>query len=148
MTYNFWHEDSDLYRALRPEWPILVDNDLSSSQPQHNFLPSVPEDPPPVVTQHHQPPPIEGHPHPVHDNPHTSSRSFVCKWNDGHGPCDTTTASVEELVNHVSSSHLPPPGPITLKCKWQGCRLRKLICRNTILRHIRQIDLGINPRRQ
>ncbi|KAG1840686.1 hypothetical protein C8R48DRAFT_781703 [Suillus tomentosus] len=212
MSYDYWRKDSQLYKASLAERPGFVVNDLPSSQPHQNYLPSVSGDIPPVATQHcrhhpmyggdstsndqrdihvatgqpshntsfnhsHTPSfddrfvnnqelfvnnldssgnvsesrPIEGHPHPVHDSPlesHTSSCSFVCKWDDGHGPCDTTTVSVEELVNHVSSSHLPPPGPTPLKCKWQGCRLRKLICRNTILRHIRQIELGISPRRQ
>ncbi|KAG2059264.1 hypothetical protein BDR06DRAFT_967825 [Suillus hirtellus] len=165
MSYDYWRKDSQLYKALLAERSGFVVNDLPSSQPHQNYLPSVPGDPPPVFVNNQEllinnldssgnvseSRLIKGHPHPVHDSPsesHTSSRLFVCKWNDGHGPCDTTAASVEELVNHVSSSHLPPPGPTPLKCKWQGCRLRKLICRDTILRHVRQIELGISPRRQ
>ncbi|KAG1874941.1 hypothetical protein F4604DRAFT_1763104 [Suillus subluteus] len=100
-----------------------------------------------------EPYPIESHPHPVHDNQsesHASDRLFVCRWNDGrwHGPCDKT-ANEGEIVSHVSLSHLPQlAGRTPMKCKWEGCKLQKSICRDTIIRHIRQIHLGIKPRRQ
>lgn len=91
---------------------------------------------------------IEPHPHPVHDNQSESHASCgLCKWNDGHGPCDVT-ASEEEIVDHLSSSHLPPAGRELMKCKWEGCKLGGFIRRDTILRHIRQIHLRIRPRRQ
>ncbi|KAG2346527.1 hypothetical protein BDR05DRAFT_790113 [Suillus weaverae] len=94
--------------------------------------------------------PVEGHSHSVHDNQsesHASDSLLVCKWDDGRGPCNRKTSSEGEIVNHLSSSHLPPAGRTLMKCRWEGCKRTKLICRDTILRHIRQIDLGIRPRR-
>lgn len=94
--------------------------------------------------------PVEGHPHSVHDNQSESPSDslLVCKWNDGRGPCNHKTSSEGEIVNHVSLFHLPPAGRTLMKCQWEGCKLTKPICRDTILRHIRQIHLGIRPRRQ
>ncbi|KAG2059267.1 hypothetical protein BDR06DRAFT_719693 [Suillus hirtellus] len=197
--YNFWFEDSDLYRALPPEWPRLVDNDLSSSQPQQDYLPSAPEYPPPVVTQHHQyhindgdstsndqhphiatqqpshnasfnhlhspssndplvnnpessgniceSSPSGGQPDPVHDNPPTSLTSsslYVCKWNDGRGPCNKAL-NKQEMKKHIPS-HLPR-GNSHVICRWEGCTYQQPMRRDTIIRHIRQIDLKIDPRR-
>ncbi|KAG1780084.1 hypothetical protein EV702DRAFT_58885 [Suillus placidus] len=95
--------------------------------------------------------PVESHPHSVHDNQsesHPPDSLVVCKWNDGHGPCNHKTSSEGEIVDHLSLSHLPlVAGRTLIKCQWDGCKRTKLIRRDTILRHIRQIDLGIRPRR-
>jgi len=94
---------------------------------------------------------IEGLPHAVHDDQselHASNCSVTCKWNDGHGSCDKK-ANEGDIVHHVSSSHLlPGPSRTAMRCRWEGCKLQKPIRRDTIIRHIRQIHLGIRPRRQ
>ncbi|KAG1745740.1 hypothetical protein EDB19DRAFT_1692465 [Suillus lakei] len=93
--------------------------------------------------------PIEVHHHPAHVNQsesHAPNRSVICKWNGGHGPCDKTILEAE-IGSHVSSCHLPPPKSPPAKCRWGGCNNPKPMRRDTILRHIRQIHLGINPRR-
>lgn len=138
----------------------LLENDqrdthIVTGQPSHSasfdhFHPPFSDDP--SANDVSEPYPTKSHPHPVHANQSeapTPGCLLVCKWNDGHGPCDKT-ASNAEIVNHLSSSHLPQPGRVRIKCKcqWEGCNLPDLICRDTILRHIRQIHLGINCRRQ
>lgn len=95
--------------------------------------------------------PNEGHPHSIYDNqtesPHASNRLLVCKWRDSRGPCDKRL-NEEEVVDHMTSLHLPPPGRTLMKCQRDKCKLKDHICRDTILRHIRQIHLKIRPRRQ
>ncbi|KAG2035440.1 hypothetical protein BDR03DRAFT_962639 [Suillus americanus] len=83
---------------------------------------------------------------PSSSQPQSHASDCVCKWDDGHGPCDVTV-NKEEIADHLSSSHLPPSGRARMKCLWEGCELEH-ICRDTIIRHIRQIHLGIKPRRQ
>ncbi|KAG2356701.1 hypothetical protein BDR07DRAFT_1491556 [Suillus spraguei] len=125
---------------------------IATGQPSHSasfdyFNPPFSDDP--SANDVSEPYSIKSHPHQVHANQsesHASGCSSVCKWNDGHGPCNET-ASKAEIVNHLSS-HLPPPGRARMKCQWEECNLPDLICRDTILRHIRQIHLGINRRRQ
>lgn len=91
------------------------------------------------------------HPHSVYDNqsesPHASDRLLVCKWRGSRGPCGEHL-NEEEVADHMSSSHLPPPGRTPMKCQWDECKLKRDICRDTIIRHIRQIHFKIRPRRQ
>jgi hypothetical protein len=95
--------------------------------------------------------PNEYHPHSVYDNrskSHAStSRLLVCKWPVEHDLCDTTV-NEGDIADHMSSFHLPPPGRTPMKCEWDGCKLKKHICRDTIIRHIRQIHFKIRPRRR
>lgn len=95
--------------------------------------------------------PNEDHPHSIHGNqpefPHTSDRSLVCEWRGSRGPCGQHL-NEEEVADHMASSHLPPPGRTPMKCQWDKCKLKGYICRDTIIRHIRQIHLQIKPRRQ
>lgn len=95
--------------------------------------------------------PNEDHPHSVYDNqsesPHASDRLLVCKWHDSRGPCGKHV-NEEEVADHMSSSHLPQPGRTPMKCRWDGCKLKRDICRDTIIRHVRQIHFKIRPRRQ
>ncbi|KAG2064517.1 hypothetical protein BDR04DRAFT_1109989 [Suillus decipiens] len=149
MVYDYW-KDSELKNALHEQQPEFIDNGPSSSQ--HLLMHGG------DLTSNDQVPasepyPIKKHPHPVHANQsesHAPGCSLVCKWNDGDGPCGQT-ASQAEMINHLSSSHLPRPGrarTIKCQCQWEGCNRTDHFCRDTILRHIRQIHLGINRRRQ
>lgn len=90
-----------------------------------------------------------GHPHHIYDNqtesPHASNRLLVCKWRDSCGPCGKHL-NEEEVTDHMTSFHLPPPGRTLMKCQWDKCKDHTR--RDTILRHIRQIHLKIRPRCQ
>ncbi|KIK34787.1 hypothetical protein CY34DRAFT_617054 [Suillus luteus UH-Slu-Lm8-n1] len=94
--------------------------------------------------------PNEGHPHSIYDNqtesPHASNRLLVCMWRDSCGPCGKHL-NEEEVTDHMTSFHLPPPGRTLMKCQWDKCKLKDTR-RDTILRHIRQIHLKIRPRCQ
>ncbi|KAG1841427.1 hypothetical protein DFJ58DRAFT_808390 [Suillus subalutaceus] len=146
--------DAGSYQSLFPS-DMTADEQFSHNASFSHFHPPLFDDPSANnlgfsgnVAESH---PIEGHPHPVHDNQsesHASGRLLVCKWNNDHGPCNKTIDE-GEIANHLRSSHLPRSGctPV-VKCQWKGCKLPNLIRRDTIIRHIRQIHLKIKPRRQ
>lgn len=73
--------------------------------------------------------------------------AFVCKWNDGHGICGRTI-NAARTGEHMLSYHFKSPLPAgsRLGCLWEGCELHKLVRRDTIIRHIVEIHLGLKTR--
>lgn len=159
MPYNYWQNDSELYKASLADPPSVVTQCDIHIQPSYNasfnHLHSPSSNDPFVNNPEssgniYESSPIGGQPDPVHDSPPTpltSSSLYVCKWNDGHGPCDMIL-NEREMKNHIPS-HLPRGSRLTLlRCQWEGCARQRPMRRDTIIRHIRQIELGISPRRQ
>lgn len=74
-------------------------------------------------------------------------RAFVCRWNDGYGICGRTIDAAK-TGEHMLSYHFksPLPADYRLECLWEGCELHKSVRRDTIIRHIDEIHLGLKYR--
>ena len=93
----------------------------------------------PVQGFHHDQ--LQEEPHLVNDH---KSELYVCKWLDGHNICGRTI-DANKIPEHMCTYHLEPPKRAShSSCQWEGCqRLLSSYRRDTIIRHIREVHLGI-----
>ncbi|KAG1798289.1 uncharacterized protein BJ212DRAFT_1365791 [Suillus subaureus] len=72
---------------------------------------------------------------------------FACRWNDGYGICGRSI-NAAGIGEHMLSYHFksPLPADSRLECLWEGCKLHKPVRRDTIIRHIVEIHLGLKNR--
>ncbi|OAX43144.1 hypothetical protein K503DRAFT_222869 [Rhizopogon vinicolor AM-OR11-026] len=75
---------------------------------------------------------------------------YECLWNDGRDQCSLTASTVTDVIKHISTHHLRghPLHDNHVLCQCRDCPLRKLIRRDTILRHIREIHYSDKYRRR
>ncbi|KAG2152722.1 hypothetical protein DEU56DRAFT_512496 [Suillus clintonianus] len=129
MPYNYWNQDSELYKQVEGslaeylQGPVS-DEALSTSQPQQNHWYHVPEKQP---------------------EPHAADSVLICEWN----ACGYAVHA-SGIAEHMSSKHLEAPkhGETLLACRWKGCQLQRPIRRDTLIRHIREMHFGMKSRRK
>ncbi|OJA17366.1 hypothetical protein AZE42_03897 [Rhizopogon vesiculosus] len=75
---------------------------------------------------------------------------YDCLWNDGGDQCSFTAGTVTSVVNHISTYHLRghPQYDNHVQCLCRDCPLGRLIRRDTIRRHIREIHYADKYRRR
>lgn len=74
---------------------------------------------------------------------------YDCSWGQSGSDCKFTAETVADVIKHISAAHIRNYRQLDhIRCRCNACPLNKVIRRDTLIRHIREIHYGDKYRRK